>query len=128
MRFQQVVLATQVATPQDMVPCHQQVLDIQRQGQAILRGDRAIPLQPQDILLVGYPLQLATQLGALLLHQVVPLDTPPNPSQVTPRHQGEVIQVLKYMFIDLKMTVSVIGDIAGDGDDLLLQILKCNLY
>lgn len=93
-RFQQVVLATQVATPQDMVPCHQQVLDIQRQGQAILRGDRAIPLQPQDILLVGYPLQLATQLGALLLHQVAPLDTPPNPSQVTPRHQGEVIQVL----------------------------------
>lgn len=92
MRFQQVVLATQVATPQDMVPCHQQVLDIQRQGQAILRGDRAIPLQPQDILLVGYPLQLATQLGALLLHQVAPLDTPPNPSQVTPRHQGEVIQ------------------------------------
>lgn len=92
MRFQQVVLATQVATPQDMVPCHQQVLDIQRQGQAILRGDRAIPLQPQDILLVGYPLQLATQLGALLLHQVAPLDTPPNPSQVTPRHLGEVIQ------------------------------------
>lgn len=92
MWFQQVVLATQVATPQDTVPCHQQVLDIQRQGQAILRGDRAIPLQPQDILPVGYPLQLATQLGALLLHQVVPLDTPPNPSQVTPRHQGEVIQ------------------------------------
>lgn len=87
-----MALAILVATLQDMVPCRQQVPDIRRQGQAILRGDRAIPLQPRDILPVGYPLQLATQLGALLLHQVVPQDTPPNPSQVTPRPQREVIQ------------------------------------
>lgn len=87
-----MVLAILVATRQDMVPCRQQVLDILRQDQAILQGDRAIPLQPRDILPVGYHLQLATQRGALLLHQVVPLDTLPNPSQVTPRPQGEVIQ------------------------------------